>query len=242
MQATSEAFAPLGSNNGAMEKNRNSAPLFSTVQVSTASSSSSGPSITIQPVTIPQEDEVIGTRPRIVSIESAEDFKAFLEEGHDDEEERLTVLKFHANWCKLCQRFGEQYKRIGREIGDLEEVTLNDDDEEAASVVRKGEIRMGEIEYGANADLCKSLGVTKLPAVHIYSSKGRLVDAIRCGANKLSAFLDKLDMYLSMSPAEVDFAADMLEGVNLGNNVLDTLNKEIANSNTGTPAKQPLMV
>ncbi|KAL3909748.1 MAG: hypothetical protein SGILL_007963 [Bacillariaceae sp.] len=204
--------------------------LFATVQAPSAPSS-----ITVEPVT---EDEIIGTRPQLVNIESAEDFKAFLEEGQDDPEERIAVLKFYAPWCKLCQRFGEQYKRIAREIGDLEEVALNDETgEEEASVIRTGELRMGEVDYSANSELCKSLGVTKLPAVQVYSSKGRLVDSMRCGPTKLPALLDKLDMYLSMDPAEVDFEADMFEGSRLGDNVLDALEKEIAAS----AAKKPLM-
>ena len=94
MYATASAFAPMPvsnrSNNGAMDRNRNS-ELFSTVQAAPTS-----PSITIEPVT----EEVIGTRPRILTINSAEDFKAFLEEGQNDEEERLAVLKFGASWCK----------------------------------------------------------------------------------------------------------------------------------------------
>jgi hypothetical protein len=101
-----------------------------------------------------------------------------------------------------------------------------------SQVIREGELRMGEIEYGSNADLCKSLGVTKLPAVHIYSSKGKLVDAFRCGPKKLPVLLDKLDLYMSMSPAEIDFEADMFEGAILGDNVLDALNAEILASSS----------
>jgi thioredoxin-like negative regulator of GroEL len=137
--------------------------------------------------------------------------------------------RFYANWCKQCQKFGEQYKRIAREIGDLEEVTSTSlvEDDEDTSIVRQGDLRMAEIEYGSNPELCKSLGVTKLPAVHIYSSKGKLVDAFRCGPKKLPALLDKLDMYLSMSPAEIDFEADMFEGAILGDSVLNALEEEI---------------
>jgi hypothetical protein len=50
---------------------------------------SSPTTITVEPV----GDEVIGTRPRIVSINSAEDYLNFLQEGENDEEERLAVVK-----------------------------------------------------------------------------------------------------------------------------------------------------
>lgn len=95
---------------------------------------------------------------------------------------------------------------------------------------------MGEIEWSSNSELCKSLGITKLPAVHIYSSKGRLVDAFRCGPNKLSMFLDKLDNYMSMDPAELEFEADMTEGARLSANVVDALNEEILSSSSITSA------
>mmetsp|Transcript_28057 Transcript_28057/g.46441 ORF Transcript_28057/g.46441 Transcript_28057/m.46441 type:complete len:277 (+) Transcript_28057:201-1031(+) len=242
MTAT-EAFSVVPKNNSqnninSLSKGSFSSPVSSRHQVqlqstvlsttpSTTSSSTTTTTTTKRKVS--DQDQVIGTRPRIVSIESAEDYKAFLEGDGDDEEERLCIVKFYASWCKSCQKFGEQYKRIAREIGDLEEVTMSgSSDDEVASVVREGEIRMGEIEYGSNTELCKSLGVTKLPTVHIYSSKGKLVDSFRCGPKKVSVLLDKLDMYMSMSPAEVDFEADMYEGALVGDSILDALNEEIS--------------
>jgi hypothetical protein len=39
-----------------------------------------------------EEDEVIGTRPRIVEINSAEDFKAFIE-SEDPKDDRLAIVK-----------------------------------------------------------------------------------------------------------------------------------------------------
>jgi hypothetical protein len=47
---------------------------------------------TTTPTQITVEDDVLGTRPRIVSIESAEDYKAFLGGDHDDDE-RLCIVK-----------------------------------------------------------------------------------------------------------------------------------------------------
>ena len=67
--------------------NNRSFPLFSTVEAAAMPATT----ITVQPVVV--EDEVIGTRPKIVSIESAEDYLAFLQEGENDEEERLAVVK-----------------------------------------------------------------------------------------------------------------------------------------------------
>ena len=115
-----------------------------------------------------------------------------------------------------------QYKRIGKEIGELS--THNKDGSE--SVVREGEVRLAEMEYGSNKELCKSLGIKKLPSVHFYS-KGKLVEGFPCGPRKIGMLLEKLSRYRFMSPAELEFEADMNQGMALGDSVLETLNIEI---------------
>jgi hypothetical protein len=111
-----------------------------------------------------------------------------------------------------------QYERIGREIGDL--VVRNKDGTE--TVARDGQIRMAEIEYGANAELCERLGVKKLPSVHFYSD-GKKVDGFPCGPKKLPMLLGKLSFYKELSPPELAFEADMNQGLVLGESVLETL-------------------
>ena len=118
---------------------------------------------------------------------------------------------------------GMHYKRIGKEIGDL--VVTQDDGSE--TVVRDGEIRLAEIEYGANRDLCKRLGVKKLPSIHFYS-QGKKVDGFPCGPKKLPLLLSKLSEYKSMSPLDLEFAADMNQGMGLGETVLEALDAEVS--------------
>lgn len=118
---------------------------------------------------------------------------------------------------------GMHYKRIGKEIGDL--VVTQDDGSE--TVVRDGEIRLAEIEYGANRDLCKRLGVKKLPSIHFYS-QGKKVDGFPCGPKKLPLLLLKLSEYKSMSPLDLEFAADMNQGMGLGETVLEALDAEVS--------------
>lgn len=91
------------------------------------------------------------------------------------------------------------------------------------TVVREGEIRLAEMDYGANKELCKSLGVTKLPSVHFYS-KGRLVEGFPCGPRRIGKLLEKLARFRSMTPNELAFEADMNQGIALGESVLETLN------------------
>lgn len=126
-----------------------------------------------------------------------------------------------------------QYNRIGKEIGDLN--ARNKDGSE--TIVREGEVRMAEMEYGANIDLCKRLGVKKLPSVHFYS-QGKLVDGFPCGPSKIGKVLEKFSEYRSMSPAELSFEADMNEGMALGDTVLTTLNQRLQIEVTNKPTPQ----
>ena len=77
-----------------------------------------------------------------------------------------------------------QYERIGKEIGDI---VLEKDGSE--TLVSQGEIRLAEIEYGANKELCKALGVKKVPSVHFYS-QGKKVDGFPCGPKKIAMVSD----------------------------------------------------
>ena len=134
-------------------------------------------------------------------------------------------LRFYAPNCKSCQKFGVQFNRIGKEIGDL---TANaKDGSETGTVLRKGDIRLAEMEYGPNKELCKRLGVTKLPSVHFYS-KRRLVEGFPCGPRKIAMLLEKLLRYRSMTASELAFEAEMNEGIKLGNIVLETLDKDVS--------------
>ena len=123
-----------------------------------------------------------------------------------------------------CQKFGVQYNRIGKEIGDLTAKNLLDGSETV--VLRKGEIRLAEMDHGSNKELCKSLGVTKVPSVHFYS-RGRLVEGFPCGPRKIAFLLDKLMRYRSMTTSELAFEADMNEGKALGDTFLETLDMDV---------------
>lgn len=111
-----------------------------------------------------------------------------------------------------------QFERIGKEIGEL--TTRNRDGTD--TVVRDGEIRLAEIEYGANKELCKSLGIKKLPTVHFYS-QGKLVEGFGCGPRKINVLLDKLMRYRAMSLPELDFEGEMNRGMTLGKSVAESL-------------------
>eukprot|EP00429_Kryptoperidinium_foliaceum_P000157 CAMPEP_0176019372 /NCGR_PEP_ID=MMETSP0120_2-20121206/9356_1 /TAXON_ID=160619 /ORGANISM="Kryptoperidinium foliaceum, Strain CCMP 1326" /LENGTH=223 /DNA_ID=CAMNT_0017352445 /DNA_START=106 /DNA_END=777 /DNA_ORIENTATION=- len=167
------------------------------------------------PSSQPSNNQPSSGLPKIESLKGEDAFRNFL-----NQDDRLTMVKFYSPRCKSCQKFGMQYKRIGKEIGEL--TSRNSDGTE--STVREGEIRMAEMEYGTNKEFCKSLGITKLPSVHFYSN-GKLVDGFPCGPKKIGKLLDKLTMYRSMTPTELEFEADMNQGSALGDSVLETLNQ-----------------
>lgn len=164
-------------------------------------------------------------KPKITQLKSAEDYRNFIEE-----DDRLCMIKFYAPYCKSCQKFGQQYSRIGKEIGEL--TIRNKDGSE--TTVREGEVRMAEMEYGSNKELCKSLGITKLPSIQFYS-KAKLVESFSCGPRKIGMLLEKLSRFRSMTPAELEFEADMNQGIALGDSVLESLNIEII-SETALPS------
>eukprot|EP01083_Nonionella_stella_P237604 833368_1 len=111
------------------------------------------------------DDEEDRSRPKIVVIKTHEEYVNFLEE-----DDRLCVIKFYANWCKSCQRFGAKYRHLAFEEGDH---TIGTE----GSIVHSGEVRFAEVEYTASAKLCKALKVKKLPTVHMHrKGKGKLAD------------------------------------------------------------------
>lgn len=165
------------------------------------------------------EHTMVPSKPQIMSLNSPEEFKRFLEE----DDERLCTIKFHASWCKSCKAFGKQYERIGKEIGDL--VAIND----PSTVTRKGEIRLGEIEFGKNAMLCKKLGVKKVPSIFVYY-KGTKLDGFPCGPKKIAQTTERLNHFRSLSPTELAFEANMGEGLELGDELLEQLNSQIKDS------------
>lgn len=105
------------------------------------------------------------SRPKIVLIKTPEDYVKFLEE-----DDRLCVIKFYANWCKSCQKFGVKYRHLAFEEGDR--IIAG-----SSSPVHTGEVRFAEVEYTASAKLCKSLKVKKLPTVHMFrKGEGKVAD------------------------------------------------------------------
>lgn len=78
-------------------------------------------------------------------------------------------------------------------------------------VVREGQIRMASIEFGANKELCKSLGIKRLPTVHFYR-RGEKLAGFPCGPAKFQLLLDTIQHYLSSQKSESDLEHKLDEG------------------------------
>jgi len=163
---------------------------------------------------ITKQSEVLhkGAEAHITIINSAEDLDKFL--AIDD---RLCVIKFHASWCKSCQKFGLKFRKLAVKQGDWinhqqhNKETLTQPPE----IVHDGLVRFGSLEFGANKELCRSMGIKRLPTVQIYNGDQQLVSSFACGPSKFPLLLAKLDKYMSMSAEELRFEADMAEGASL---------------------------
>jgi thioredoxin-like negative regulator of GroEL len=111
------------------------------------------------------------TRPKIVRITTHEEYVTFL---HEDD--HICIIKFYADWCKSCQKFGIKYRHLAHEMG--------------------GNVRFAEVEYTASAQLCKTLKVNKLPTCHIYRrGKGKIVD-MTCKPSLFHLVVDELNRVL----------------------------------------------
>lgn len=121
-------------------------------------------------------------RPDIAVLRTTEDYAKFLAR-----DERLCVIKFYANWCKSCQRFGVKFRHLAFDEGDRLDTR--------GSVVRAGGVRFAEAEYSAAAALCKSLNIRKLPTVHMHRQGEKVVDMV-CKPSLFHLVVDEVHRWM----------------------------------------------
>lgn len=112
---------------------------------------------------------------RIQELESHSEFADFTTSEGDG---RLSVILFHASWCKTCLKVLQQYKKMAIQVGDHIHA-------DSKVVVRRGSMRLAQIEYSKHTALCQELGIEKLPTIHLYRD-GQKLASLSCGANKFS--------------------------------------------------------
>jgi thiol-disulfide isomerase/thioredoxin len=159
--------------------------------------------------------------PLVTRIDSEQAFQEYLQAPDD----RITVVSFHAAWCKSCQKFGRLYQKLANDRADwvagdakrirkIDKNKMSDDD-----ILERGAVRLASIEWKANTELCRSLGVTRLPSVHYYQN-GRKLAGFPAGPSKFPLVKDRLTYYQTLSKAELDFEANLEQGGRLISDVM----------------------
>lgn len=125
----------------------------------------------------PPSQKTIG---KIFKIQQPQDLLDFV-----IEDERLSIIKVYASWCKTCKVFDVRYRKLANQMGDLS----------------TGNVRFAEMQYDnpANEEMCKLLNATQLPYILIYKgSRGKVAD-FQCGPAKFQMLIDTVRGLLSES-------------------------------------------
>jgi thiol-disulfide isomerase/thioredoxin len=181
----------------------------------------------------------------ITKITSIAEWEAYLSDTDNDD--RVTVVKFHASWCKTCQKFGLLFRKLAVKHADwvrkvptaaattaVAAVEKNEQEQlpqqqlqlpeqqqqqQQQVLLKRGTVRMASVEFSANTELCKSLGIKKLPTVHFYKGSQKLA-GFAAGPAKMHLVVATLEHYQSLSASELQFESDMAEGERLVETVL----------------------
>jgi thiol-disulfide isomerase/thioredoxin len=104
------------------------------------------------------------TKPRpslVTEIGSYVEWQAMLEDSEDDPHP-ITIVKFHSEYCKSCQKFGQLFEHTARKLQQ-----------------QQSQVHMVAMEFGHHKQLCKTLGIRELPTVQMYQG-GRLLSSFTC--------------------------------------------------------------
>ena len=79
----------------------------------------------------------------------------------------LHTYRYYAKWCKKCQKVGQQFNRLAREMGDQPGV--------------EGPVRFAAVEYtpASQAFITEELKVIGLPTVQIYTGIHKVFDTTK---------------------------------------------------------------
>jgi len=156
--------------------------------------------------------------PAIVTINGREELIDFLKD-----DDRLCIIKFYASWCKSCARFGLKFNQLARNHGDVIDKKGN--------IVKEGNMRFAEIEYGQNKQLCKAIGIKKLPFVQLYKTNTGKIDEFVCGPRDFKdKITNKVELLLALSDEELAFQKNMKEGQFLTDGIISSISGQTTGS------------
>ncbi|KAL7488030.1 hypothetical protein ACHAW6_013616 [Cyclotella cf. meneghiniana] len=127
-------------------------------------------------------------RPKIVPIRQPQDLLDFV-----IEDERLSIVKVYATWCKTCQVFDIRYRKLASQIGDIYSSSSSSTD----ALLQKGRVRFSEMAFDDpnNEEMCRLLNATKLPYILVYKgSRGKIAD-FQCGPSNFQMLIDVVNRY-----------------------------------------------
>mmetsp|Transcript_15324 Transcript_15324/g.30919 ORF Transcript_15324/g.30919 Transcript_15324/m.30919 type:complete len:295 (+) Transcript_15324:71-955(+) len=148
-------------------------------------------------------DPIRGNNQSLVeTINSPQEFAAFLDtstsssrrmSSDNDSSNPITdlrVVKVYASWCLSCKSFDVRYRKLANQHRAPD------------SDLYSGfpSVRYAEIEFGANEDLCRSLGAIKLPFVLMYRPGDRYDEAREafvCPPRSFDMVVDAVERYTS---------------------------------------------
>lgn len=132
----------------------------------------------------------------VTLITSPEHFLSYLSE----DSERITIVRFHAKWCRACNAFDKRFQKLIKKAGD----TYSKD----GSVISQGLVRFADIDYEANKDLCRALEIDRFPAVNFYKSLDPgLLETLVCESRLFKSVVDTLNR---LTVKENDAAVELL--------------------------------
>ena len=119
---------------------------------------------------------------KIFKIQQPQDLLSFVVA-----DERLSIVKVYASWCKTCKVFDIRYRKLASQLG-------GGDNLQSSSPVRFAEM---QYDTPANEEMCKLLNATKLPYILIYrGSQGKVAD-FQCTPAKFQVLVDTVNDLLS---------------------------------------------
>eukprot|EP00525_Craspedostauros_australis_P013157 CAMPEP_0198110190 /NCGR_PEP_ID=MMETSP1442-20131203/2204_1 /TAXON_ID= /ORGANISM="Craspedostauros australis, Strain CCMP3328" /LENGTH=213 /DNA_ID=CAMNT_0043766141 /DNA_START=519 /DNA_END=1160 /DNA_ORIENTATION=+ len=108
----------------------------------------------------PKHAKTVRKKPSITSLHSLDELKYFLED-----DDRLTVVKFYAPWCKSCKKLDIHFNNLASKIGDGV----------VARQMVKGDVRFAQIAFGdATRELMENLKIAGLPTMQLYHRDHKL--------------------------------------------------------------------
>jgi thiol-disulfide isomerase/thioredoxin len=124
---------------------------------------------------------------KIFSIQQPQDLLDFV-----IEDERLSVIKVYASWCKTCKVFDVRYRKLANRLGGG-----GDDDNNLQSETSL--VRFAEMQYDNpnNTEMCQLLNATKLPHILIYRGHQGKVADFQCTPANFQLLIDTVNGLLS---------------------------------------------